>query len=135
MKEKSVARKTAGAIYLIMAIMWSAIIAIMTGMNSFDFAAIFKGRIDSFDIIFLTLCVYTLLSLLLAYLLLTNFTFHARTLKMTLALAFVPLLAAPFSAPDFFGAVVYLIPYLFVYKFYKECKPGTPSFGNLRRIK
>lgn len=125
MEEKSVARQTAGIIYLVLAVMWAAIVVIMANMGSLEVSRILQGNADSFDIIFITLGAYVALSLLLAFLLLGKFSFRARTLKIILGLALLPLLAAPFSAVDLFGAIVYLIPYFFTYKFYKEYRPAT----------
>jgi hypothetical protein len=134
MEERSVARHTAGIIYLALAVMWTAIIAIMANIGSIGLSGILGGKPDSFAIIFITLCVYLVVSLLLAFLLLANFSFRARTLKLILALALLPLLAAPFSATDLFGAIVYLIPYFFTYKFYKEYQPVTETVKRHLRV-
>lgn len=134
MEKKSIARQTAGRIYLVLAVMWGAIVVIMAGMKSSGLSEILHGKIDSFGIIFITLCTYMLLSLLLAFLLLGKFSFHVRTLKIILGLALLPLLAAPFSAPDFFGAIVHLIPYFFTYKFYKEYRPVAPIVQHHLRV-
>ena len=136
MEEKSIARQTAGSIYLVLAVMWGAIIVIMASMGSSGLSGILQGKADSFGVIFITLCAYMLLSLLLAFLLLAKLSFRARTLKIILGLALLPLFAAPFSATDLFGAIVYLIPYFFTYKFYKEYKPAAETIKrNLRVVK
>lgn len=136
MEQPSIARRTAGSIYLVLALMWGVLIAIMaTSIGSSKLGGILRGDIDSSHFIFLTLSVYILVSLLLAFLLLAKRSFRPHALKIILGLALLPIVLAPFVATDLFAAIVYLIPYFFTYRFYKEYKPASGAARHLRRVK
>ena len=137
MKQLFTPRYTAGMIYLVLALMWGAILAILvSGIGPDKLAEILQGGTNSARFVFITLAVYTLLSLILAILLLGKFTFRAGTLKIILGLAFTLVVVAPFiMATDLFATIVYLIPFFFTYTFYKEYKPATKTVKHLRIVK
>lgn len=130
-------RYTAGAIYLVLTLMWGAILAaLLGGMGTDKLTELFQSGTDSGRFVVITLATYTLFSLVLAILLLGKFSLRSGTLKCMLALAFTLTVVAPFiMATDLFATIVHLIPFCFVCKFYKEYQPATQAVKHLRVIK
>lgn len=123
------ARSIVGFIYLILALMWTTIILILvSGAGTAKLLGAFRDNADSWG-------AYALISLLLGCLLLSKRLYRKQALKIILILALVPMIAAPFVATDFFGAIIYLIPYLFVYRFYKDDSPAPQLSDKVVKFK
>lgn len=135
MKPERNARTIAGLIYLILALMWSAIIAILiSGAGTARLLGALNSNSDSRFVV-LTLGAYAAISLLLSLLLLAKRSYHKRSLTMILVLALAPMIIAPFVATDLFGAIIYLIPYLFTYRFYRDYPVAPKTRGNVVKLK
>lgn len=137
MDESLIARRTAGAIYVILALLWAAIFALlainMLPLNTTRFSV----GTDSSTFILVTLGVYSVLSGVMAGLLLSRLSFQPLVRKAILGLAILPMPFALFLPIDLLGAVLHLVPFFFVFKFYKDYRPPSPAaeVRQLRRVK